>query len=491
MRSVRGQAVVLFVLAALLSGVTLLRGIQPHDEGLMLAAAQRIAHGQWPYRDFWWNYGPGQPLLLAGFVKLLGPSLLWWRLLRVAVDATVALLVWALVRREAGDGPWALGAWLAAAGAMAWPTGPGPNPVALGFALGALLALPRRPGLAGALCGGAILWRPEIGLPALLAALMVAESGEARRRVAAIGLGLGVLLWLPFAIAGRGDVIHDTLGFLGDQSRQRLPFPWQYHGGFDPNKLLEFYLPLVLVIGCLLLVVWAWLRRPPAAGLALAPLILAGVLYLLGRTDEFHLIPLSVVLAAALAGAAAAEGRHGRAGGPLQVALGGVLVLIALHGLERRVGQVRHPGPLARIHVGIADGVRTDPANARAIERTVAFVRARVAAGQPIYVANPRHDLVRVGDPLLYVLADRRNPTRYDVMQPGVVTTAKVQREIVGDLTRTRPHVIIRWLAATASAPEPNAAGRSSGVRILDRWIAANYAQAARFGDYGLLVPRR
>jgi hypothetical protein len=42
----------LFAGAALLSGVTLLDGIQPNDEGLMLAAADRIADGQVPYSDF-------------------------------------------------------------------------------------------------------------------------------------------------------------------------------------------------------------------------------------------------------------------------------------------------------------------------------------------------------------------------------------------------------------------------------------------------------
>ena len=65
--------------AAALSAFTILRGYAPHDEGLMLAWARRIADGQWPYRDFWSNYAPGQPLLLAALVKVFGPSLLWWR----------------------------------------------------------------------------------------------------------------------------------------------------------------------------------------------------------------------------------------------------------------------------------------------------------------------------------------------------------------------------------------------------------------------------
>ena len=92
-----------------------------------------------------------------------------------------------------------------------------------------------------------------------------------------------------------------------------------------------------------------------------------------------------------------------------------------------------------------------------------------------VLVAPPRFDRVRVGDPLLGVLLRRPNPTRYDVMQPGVVTTAAVQREMARDLDRRRTPVVIRWVAPVAHATEPNGSARSSGVRILDRAIAARY----------------
>jgi len=112
-----------------------------------------------------------------------------------------------------------------------------------------------------------------------------------------------------------------------------------------------------------------------------------------------------------------------------------------------------------------------------------------VPAGEPIFVANPRFDLVRVGNPLVYVIVQRPNPTRYDVMQPGVVTTAPVQREIIRDLQRSRPRLVIRWLNPVADQAEDNGAGRSSGVRLLDRYLAGAYVPERRFGDY--LVLRR
>jgi hypothetical protein len=105
-----------------------------------------------------------------------------------------------------------------------------------------------------------------------------------------------------------------------------------------------------------------------------------------------------------------------------------------------------------------------------------------------VLVAPPRYDRVRVGDPMLNVLLDRPDPTRYDVVQPGIVTTAKVQREMARDLRRAP--VVVRWLSDLAREREPNGSGRSSGVFVLDRAIARDYRPAARFGDYLVLVRR-
>src|SRR3954451_8035796 len=168
----------------------------------MLRGAARMAEGQWPYRESWFNYGPGQPLVLAGLWKAFGPSLLAWRVLRVALDATVAVLVWALARR--GAPPWlALLAGVAAAAAMAWPTGPGPNPAALALVLGALLVAERRPAAGGALCGVAGPVPPEIGAAG---ALGVALAGGGVRALAAAA-GAAVVLWLPFFVVAPGDLV--------------------------------------------------------------------------------------------------------------------------------------------------------------------------------------------------------------------------------------------------------------------------------------------
>ena len=44
--------------------------------------------------------------------------------------------------------------------------------------------------------------------------------------------------------------------------------------------------------------------------------------------------------------------------------------------------------------------------------------------------------------------------------------------------------------ARALEVADDNGAGRSSGVRILDRYIAGAYAPERRFGDYQVLVRR-
>jgi len=476
----------------LLSGITIRWGINPHDEGLVLQAGRRIADGQLPYRDFYANYGPGQYYVVGGLDALFGPSLLTWRIVRVALDATVAVLAYAIARRDA-PAPLALGAWLTAAAVMAFPSIPHPNPAALALGFGGLLLARRSPVAAGALAGLAFCFRFDLGLAAAIGTALAALADGGRRAAARALVSaalVAAILMAPFVLAAPDDLWDQTVGFaLHEQGLQRLPLPGAWHGGLEPNKLLEFYVPYVLMAGLALWFLVALRDRLPLRLWAPLPLALAGLEYLLARTDEFHLVPLAAVLPVLLATAAARERSAGHAAGALALVV--VLGLVALQGLDRKRIQLLDPPPLASIDVDVADGVKAPRDEALALGALVRYVRARVPPGQPVFVANPRFDVVKVGNPLVYVLVDRPNPTRYDVMQPGVVTTAPVQREMVRDLERSRPRLVIRWLNPVADEREPNGAGRPSGVHVLDGYLRRNYVEVRRFGDYAVLRHRQ
>ena len=454
-----------------------------HDEGLVLQAAERIAAGQWPYSDFWWNYGPGQPLVLAGLRELFGPSLLDWRLLRAASDATTAVLVFAIVRRRAAL-PVAALAWTASLGMLVIARLPNPNAAVTLLAIAAVALASRRPSVAGALGGAAVLFRPELGAVAAVCAVIGAGRAGAIRAAAWAG-GMAVALMAPFVIAaGPRLVWRSTVGFdAGEQSLQRLPFPPTYSGGFDPVAILHFYLPTLLVAGFVVALIglWPW-RRAPTEAVALVPLGAAGIVYLVGRADLFHVLPLGAVLPLLLGVAAGVDWQLRR---PLAVVCLAVLVLVAVDGVARRVDLVGGPPPLAAIDSSVADGVSAPIDDAVPLNRVVAWLDAHVPPGRAIFVANRRNDRVLSGQTIVYVLAQRPNATRYDVLQPGVFTSLAVQREIVGDLARKHP-VVVRWLAPQAAGGEDSPAARQHGARILDDFLRRHYRTVLDRGPYAV-----
>jgi hypothetical protein len=475
------RAAALAALAAGLSAFTINREIGPHDEGLMLQAAARLARGQVPYRDFRLNYPPGQAIMLAGLYKAAGPSLRGWRVMRIGVDAATTALAYGLARRHASE-PAALTAGIGVAGAMAFPNGAGPNPPAQALALSALLVAGRRPRAAGLIAGLATAFRIEVGAATAVGIAVAAPAGSRGRALRAAVLSSGAAL-SPFAAAAPKEMFEDTIGFFAIQRLQRLPFPLRFEGRRKPSKLIEFYAPAILIGG-----LGAWtasvMTRPRCTDhetLAPAPLAAVGAGYLLARTDEFHLVTLAATLPVLLATALEGERR------PLhRLALITALGLITAHGLDRKAGQALHPPCVARVPGPAGQGVNTSMHDAGELAQVLDEVHRLTAPGEAIFVANSRHDLIRVGNPLLYTLLDRPNATRYDVMQPGVVTTEAVQREIVESLAGVR--VVVRWLHPTASDPEPNGAGRSSGVKILDTYLANEFCEQARIGNYAVLL---
>jgi hypothetical protein len=497
----------LFAGAALLSAVTMLDGIQPNDEGLMLQAAARIAAGEVPYRDFWWFYPPGQPLLLGGLWHVLGPSLLEWRVLRVLCDATVALLAWRLALRGGAPPRAALAAWLAVALAMAYPSGPHPYPLTLVLCLAALLVFEDRPLLAGVLAGAAAFWRLEFAaylILGILVACAVARAPQRAGRFAGAAALTGVVLYTPIvALAGVGrswDLLIDYP--LTDFSAyQSLPFPLNYDGplntgsigGFlsdSAENLLLFYLPLVLVIGLAagLVALARTSSREAAWRLAVAIFAIGMGHYLITRPDVFHTAPLAVMASVLVAWALGSLASASVAGRALALVAVAVLAYAIVEGADRRWLELRRDyAPLA---LAPADGVRVPKGERADLERAVAALQARVPRGSPTYVATRRADRVTSGYPLLYVLADRPNVSRYDIEAPGVVTSLAVQREIVEDLERARPAAVVRDISPITAAAEPNESGRSSGVRLLDEYLGRAYEPAARYGRFVVLARR-
>ena len=434
--SAGGRAALLWLAAAAISAFTIWRYLEPFDEGFLLQAATRMADGQWPYGDFGWPYGPGQPLLVAAAFEAFEPSVVWWRVLRVAADASIAVLVWALVRPEAGD-RWALAGWLAAAVTIAQPTTANPFAAALALrprrrargrarqagrrgpprrARDVLAPRPRRARRPGRARGRRRAVRPAHFICAAERGQTPSPAPRSRRRA---------LLYRPaFAVAAGPGELWDSL--VAEAARDgewwRLPFPLSYDGplrGWPPQDLAEdakdvlgYYLPLIGVVGAAavaaVLVARRW--RPSAAATGLLVLAAGSLLYLVSRPDELHVQPLLICLCALIPMAAArlaAPGRGARADlrprpDPArrrrQPALGAAAAAGPRAGPPR--GRPRHPRP-ARGGRGAAAARAAGPA-------------ARPAGGADLRRAaalGPR-DAHEPADPLPRPPAQRARPRR-------------------------------------------------------------------------------
>ncbi len=510
----------LYAAGVLISAFTVLRGIDPFDEGLILSAAARVADGQLPYQDFPWPYGPAHPYLLAGASELFGESLLWWRVARVACDAGVALLVFVLVHRTVGL-RWALAAWLCAACAMAQPVSANPFPPALllglaAFAVATAHRPPRRWWLwAGLLTGAAAAWRLDFALyagGAVALAALVRPPGDVRARAieaarfAAAASVAGLLVYAPFLVASGPAEMYDEL--IGKSASERdywtLPFPFSYDGSFglwppgglaeDAKDVLGFYVPLLSVIGFALVAAGAVLalrRREAQQPWATAGLLVFGagtLLYLLSRTDEFHANPAIVVLAVGLPLCVAGARSLGTPGRGVAGAAVAVFALLLTYGVANRASALVQPQAYETLSLDVADGVKAGPSDARALPPVVEYVQDAVPPGEPIYAATARSDLVRFSNPLLYVLTDRPNVLDRDV---GLFALPSAQREIVDALEREQPRAVVRWTDPISSRAEPNLRGKPSGSRLVDEYLGAEYRVGLKRGEYEVLVPRR
>jgi hypothetical protein len=462
-------------------------GIDDLDEGYFVEQARRVVHGQVPYGDFETLYTPGLAYLHAGIfalqagaLELLGPlpavlagpiesPLFGPRLLAWLARGALVLLLFAMTRPLVRN-PW----WAIVPGVILllglddaperWE--PHPGWLSSLFAVVAVWCVARaRSGCrstststaepeaafwlvaSGLAAAGAYVFKQNTGVY-VLAAIVVWCFWSGWRWYLPLGaFVVATLVWLvPLVIALHGDV--QSLGVIVGAVSQAglLSAP-------EPTLLI----PLAVVLGGLWL-----LRRDSHPHLRLY--LLAGLALMLTefpRMDTLHLIwatPLLLVVAAI------ALERVPRAVAIACLVVTGVLLWPTL---SARLTLVSLP----RSQV---DGVWAPAQTAADLQPTLDDIRQRSQPGEPIFVYP--------SSPLLYVLADRPNPTRFDHLNPGAASPQQVQ-QVIADLERANARVVVIsdfWEAAWGD-PGPNAA--------LESWIAAHYSEVARHGAYRVLVP--
>jgi len=146
-------------------------------------------------------------------------------------------------------------------------------------------------------------------------------------------------------------------------------------------------------------------------------------------------------------------------------------------GFEAEASSCKPPPGLERLACFTTDQKRID---------AIRFVQARTSENDFIFVGAGRHDKVYISDVAFYFLAKRRSATKWDALIVGVQTRKEFQQQIISDLQEKKTRYIVietDWDAFQ----EPNGSAVSSGVTLLDDYIAAHYRPVARFDTVKVL----
>jgi hypothetical protein len=518
-----------FLVSLVLLFLSMDRAMNVYDEGIVLTHAQETMHGAVVHRDFHSVYGPGSYAILAALFWLFSPSFIVARLFGITVQALIVAATFAILKVRASI--WiAIGCavvclmWLIASVNYLYPTYPCLLLTLVGSGV-LLRSSTAKRGLAlfaaGCCCGLSAYFRYDAGFFAAaaqaLAVMLVAvkEHGSFKfgiqrglRSVSLLALGAFVV-FLPGAIAYamtsplsafRADIIDYGLNIYPEA--RALPFP-NFSALLSDPAQFGVYLPPIIVILALPLVLhdYAVKKCENTVSFALLFSLLSLVLYYKGfvRVSITQMI-FAIVPALVLFAYLIENYRSSRSW--LRVTLIVTMLVIISTSTIAVVNQLapfqydprRYVLGLVEQRIGL---LRQVP---RLSDRCIAWSGMRYALLRPSYllvaryinrhtdqrerilVGLDRHDKIFINPMSLYYAADRLPGTRWSQYDPGIQNSREIQGEMIEDLLQNDVRYVVRD-ASFDNKNEPNDSAMSTGVHLLDNFIAEKYRPIAQSGS--------
>jgi hypothetical protein len=535
-----------FVVAVLLQIAVMDFHAWTFDESLLQYGALRVLRGMMPYRDFWTLYPPGGYYMLAAAFRLFGVNALSDRIVFVVSNAISAIAIVYLLDRLTER--WWLSRFAAAVTLLwscAWAAYAFPVYPSMALILVATACMLKRwesgrtrwTLWAGVALGLSALYRHDLAVYALIALGTASVTDQLRRaktergteRGGFIGADVVRLCWtaglvvLPVAVwllinVPRHDLYFDMIYFPGEiyAKVRSLPFPTfsqTMRGFLHPNTPdvpalgnIEYnivWLPVLAALAAVPLLVSEFRKRSEElwkSTAVVALTLMTALLFLKGvvRVAPVHMVPAVV---AAFVLLALLWVRLPRAGFTARIAVWFVVAwagLCALASVHTDYLEFRHNVRMARGTAG--DGLSFAAAchpevgleRARCVflpddeKRAILFLESESKPVDPIFVGQPRYDVMRAGDVQFYFYSEREAATKWYDLEPAVETTAPIQNEMVCDIERNRTQYVVRDDAPIEL--EPNASRISSGVNVLGQYIERNYVLQRRFGEIEVLM---
>lgn len=498
----------------------------PFDEGIIAVAAQMLLAGEIPYKDFFIvMYPPGQIYVLAAIFKIFSYSLTVARLYTVFVSLAGAMLVFFMTRLLTKNLAISIFAWLMVLTSLSPRLGAIPAPIWPGMLLGVLslyiYMLYLKNGklsyviVAGTVCGAAIAFRHDIGIFASAAILFplsmeVSYKKFFKRIVFFIAPILAITsLWLAYFISKSAskDIFNSLVAFTSiHQKTAALPFPRPcldlsmiFHGSLQFINVNQFYIPIlayIFISAFLLFKGFGRSRYDEMTRLSLTAILLFGVFTFNQariRTDPAHLLTVihpTIVLCAFILYDTFSQKFNTRPSYLTKCLIAGLIAvllpLLLIKNIDKYLKNTYTKVYKKSIIKTVFDrGSIYVPKDEREdVLSTIEFIKDNTLPDDRIYIGNMAHWKDDFGgSTIIYFLANRLPAVKFYELLPGLVTDRETQQEIRDSLKEKDVKLIILQDVDTGALKREDA---SRDVRILDDFIQANYAPAAKFGKYNL-----
>jgi len=115
----------------------------------------------------------------------------------------------------------------------------------------------------------------------------------------------------------------------------------------------------------------------------------------------------------------------------------------------------------------------------------VNYIQSNFGSSEYVFVGNTFHDRIFMNDASLYFLLKKQVPIKWNEMHPGIVTTKRVQENIIEQLKIK--NVKIAVLVDMPTPKENNRSAHSSNVFLLDNFIKKHYQTIFTQNNYSVL----
>ncbi|HEX5284028.1 MAG TPA: hypothetical protein VFW30_07905 [Bryocella sp.] len=524
----------MFVVTGFIHFLDSSRWVGVYDEGITLTGAMRVAAGQVVHRDFYYNYGLANIYVMAGLFKIFGESVLVVRVMELIEAASMVAVIYFILERFAGR----IIAAGAVIGCLLWPETLSWMSLCMlvsTWIIAASFQNRMSKKLAfwgGLLAAGTLLFRYDVGIASAGAqAILILAACLLRERKPSKALREAVTLLAPY-FAGFAVVVAPLfLWFWADgilpgliydvviypskyyYAGRNLPFPHIHRQNF--YDIIVYVFPLLMAVIFFQIVRWltGWLRRRIPEGAPpswFGPLVsfglIAAIMYIkalvrIGAGALFLCSAACIILGGVLIASRRSFDSISK------VLITVLLALFAIGGvsmrwhdltLQREKGAsmaawfLRHntqaPYPPFREwcndNNAFSKGLCffNDNDHIQAID----YIESHTKPSDTLYVGLSHHDRVIVNDNITYFATQRLPATKWSHFDPFEQNRSDIQLQMIEEFKRNQPPYIVLD-SEFDNFIEPNGSSVSTGVHLLDDYIAANYLPAVTFGELQIL----